>query len=64
VGFFTNLFFKTWLVRAHNVRSGDDFWLVVSRVIAAPTQADAEEKLRSYLISENFAFGKVEAILG
>lgn len=64
MGFYHNVFFKSWLVRAFNVRGAEFQSNVVARMIEAPTQAEAEEKMRSYLSAENFAFGRVEASLG
>lgn len=64
MGLFQNLFYKLWLVQAYNVRGGNFESACVRFIIKAPTREQAENKLRVYLIAENFQFGKVEATLG
>lgn len=64
MGLFSNLFFKTWLVQAFNVRGAEFHGPVVKHFIQAHSKEDAEEKLRRYLIEENFAFGRIEASFG
>lgn len=64
LGFYGQLFFKSWLVVAQNVEGPRERQPKVSMIVVAFSAEEACDKVRSYLKEEGFQFGPVAAFFG
>lgn len=64
MGLFKQVFHKTWLVQAHDVRGHEFLGATFKKIFDAPDRETAEGMMRRYLTEEQFQFGKIEAMFG